>query len=513
MTMPPTGPVAPSGGGGFRKVFDDVASFATSQYALRFANIIRGFAVAKLLGPAGNGLLQHFVILFEYGQQAQLGILPGTNKHLGHQVGAGDEVEIGAARDTGLGGMVAVGVVVWLVLCGYTAANWATLHPVDRVGVPVVGLLVILENITNTYKALLRSYGRIRPISILSVSFAVSNLALSLALLPGLKMHGILLAWLVTRAVTTFVFVRRSGHRFRPQLDFRVLKRLMVIGLPISAFHLTRLMLRNVDRVLVDTVLDKADLGIYGFAVTLASLVRYGADAVGFVIYPLFLRRFGETRDPRELKVHLAEPTAFLAVFVPVVLGFLALTLPVPIHWILPDFADSIPVFRLLTVSVFFASLSVLPGFFMMAINRQNWLIPIGFGTVAFTYLVGFAAIRQGYGLPGVAAVADLGLALDTTIVLAIAGRFAYGSLPKALAWIARLYAPPVYVLGVLAAIRWAAPFAAPSGWNEATLAVVEGFVFLLVMAPVLWVFERRTRFLARLTKGRGGSRGSGAGS
>lgn len=505
-------PSEPAGTSGFRKVWDDVASFATSQYALRFANILRGFAVAKLLGPAGNGLLQHFVILFEYGQQAQLGILPGTNKRLGHQVGAGDEVEVRAARDSGLGGMIASGIIVWLGLCGYAAANWATLHPVDRFGLPIIGLLVILENITNTYKALLRNYGRIRPISIVSLAFAISNLVVSLALLPGLKMHGILLAWLVTRAVTTFVFVRKSGEEFTPRLDFAVLKRILVIGLPISAYHITRLMLRNVDRVLVDSVLDKADLGIYGFAVTLAHLVRYGADAVGFVIYPLFLRQYGETRDPRDLKSHLSEPTAFLAVFVPVVLGFLALTLPVPIHWILPDFAESIPVFRLLTVSVFFASLAVLPGFFMMAINRQNWLIPIGFGTVAFNYLVGFAAIRRGYGLTGVAMVTDVALALDTTICLAIAGTFANGSFLRALLWIARLYAPPVYVLGVLAAIDRGAPRVLPAAWSDGAHAAVEGAVFLVVMAPVLWVFERRTRFLRRLTRRRGGSRGRQAG-
>jgi hypothetical protein len=185
----------------------------------------------------------------------------------------------------------------------------------------------------------------------------------------------------------------------------------------------------------------------------------------------------------------------------------------VPIHWLLPDFAASIPVFRLLTVSVFFASLSVLPGFFMMAINRQNWLIPIGFGTVGLTYLVGFAAIGRGYGLPGVAAVTDVTLALDTTICLAIAGTFAHGSVRKALLWIARLYAPPVYVLGVLFLIDRAAPRVLPDAWNEGVHAGVEAIVFLLVMAPVLWVFERRTHFLARLTKRRGGSGGGTTGS
>lgn len=500
MTLPPSDSNQPTG---IRKVFDDVAGFATSQYTLRFANIIRGFVVARYLGPAGNGLLQHFVLIFEYGLHGHCGVLPGYNKHLGHQLGAGDAAEIQAAKGTGLGGMILAGVLVWLGLCIYVALRWDSVHPVDRIGLPIVGLLIILENITNTYRALLRAYGRIRPISQLAVTFAISNLVLSLSLLPGLKIYGLLVGWLVTRAITTFFFVRKSGEGFPVRLHFGTLRTLLITGLPISAFHITRLMLRNVDRVLVDTVLEKADLGIYGLAVTLAHLVRYGADAVGFVIYPIFLRLFGETRDPRALASHLTAPTTFLALFVPVVLGFLFLTLHLPILWFLPRFAESIDIFRLLTVSVLFASLSVLPGFYMMAINRQNWLIPIGFGTVAFTYLVGLRMIREGLGLTGVATVTNVGLALDTTIVLFLSGRFAFGSAGRALLWIGKTYAIPAYVAGVVAAIVLLGARMPWAQWSETGQSALEGGLFLVVMAPVVILLERRNGFLVRLREGR----------
>ncbi len=496
--MPPSSPdSAPSTG--FGQILRDIAGFATSQYTLRFTNIIRGLVVAKLLGPSGNGLLQHFVIIFEYGLHGHFGVLPGYNKHLGHQLGAGDAEEIRAARATGLGGMILAGLLFWIGLCVYVGLNWETVHPVDRWGLPIVGLLVILENVTNTYRALLRAYGRIRPISTLAVTFAFSNLALSLALLPGLKIYGLLIGWLVTRAITTIWFIRKSGEGFGISLDLGTLRTLLITGLPISAFHITRLMLRNIDRVLVDTVLEKSDLGIYGLAVTLAHLVRYGADAVAFVIYPIFQRLYGETRDPTRLRAHLEQPTAFLALFVPVLLGLLFLTLHLPILWILPRFAASIDIFRLLTVSVLFASLSVLPGFYMMAINRQSWLILVGAGSVAFTYLVGFWAIDAGYGLTGVALVTDIALALDATIVLLLAGRFAFGSLPRALGWIARTYVAPAYVAVVVAAIRWGIPRTALGAWNDVSRSLLEGALFVAVMVPLLVWFERRNGFLSRL--------------
>ena len=76
---------------GLRRVLADVVGFAGSQYFLRFTGILKSFVVARMLGPAGNGLWQHFVIISEYCQYSHFGALQGLNKVLGHRVGRGDE--------------------------------------------------------------------------------------------------------------------------------------------------------------------------------------------------------------------------------------------------------------------------------------------------------------------------------------------------------------------------------------------------------------------------------------
>jgi O-antigen/teichoic acid export membrane protein len=274
---------------------------------------------------------------------------------------------------------------------------------------------------------------------------------------------------------------------------------LLVTGFPLWMYNLTKLALRNVDRVLVDSVLAKSDLGIYGLGVTLASLVRYSADSVGFVIYPIFLRLYGETRDPLRLRDHLEKPTAFLALLVPIALGFSYLVLHLPVLWFLPEFVASIEVFRLLVVSIVFSCLSILPGFYLMAIDRQNWLVPLGAGAVAFNYFVGLLAVRAGLGLPGVAGVAAAGLFLHCTCVLAIAGRHARGSTLAGLRWVGATYAPPAYLAAVVAAIRFGIPRTPLEAWSESARAGVEGALFLLVSVPLLVLFERRTGFIGRL--------------
>jgi O-antigen/teichoic acid export membrane protein len=479
----------------------DVAGFAGSQYVLRFATLVKGFVVAKLLGPEGNGLWQHFVIISEYAQYSHVGALPGLNKVLGRRVGEGDEAGAAVARNTGTGSVLATAFVLWIGLIVFVVARGDALATHDRWGLPILGGIVLLEQLNFTYQALLRAYSRIKLISTVSAVFAFANLAVSLALLPKYKVLGLLAGWAITRLATTLWMMRRSGFPFRPSLDRACVKLLLVTGLPIFFFHLTRVGLRNIDRVLVDSVLAKADLGIYGIAVTLAGLIRYVADAVGFVIYPIFLRTYGETGDPRTLERHLVRPTEFLALFVPIVLGFSWLVLHLPVLWLLPAYEPSIAIFRMLTFSMAFSCLAILPGFFLMAIDRQNWLVPMGLAVIAFDWFAGRALIERGWGLPGVAAAMGVGSFAYCAVVLVYAGGFALGSLRGAVTWLGKVLLPFAYFAVVVALIRGIVPRTPLVAWGEVPRSLLEGAVFLAVSVPLLLAFERRHGVFASLRR------------
>jgi O-antigen/teichoic acid export membrane protein len=292
---------------------------------------------------------------------------------------------------------------------------------------------------------------------------------------------------------------RAGGEPIRPTFDRAIVSRLARVGFPIFLFQITRVALRNVDRVLVDHVLPIAQLGIYGLAVTIAGLVNYFAEAIGFVIYPVYLRLFGESRDPTRLASSLEKPTEFLARFLPAALGLSCLVMHLPILWFLPAYVDCIEPFRLLSLSVALSCLAILPAFFLMAIDRQNVLVPIGVLVVAFELFVGRAAIDRNFGLPGVAAVMGIGSLLYATSVMAIAGRRAFAGRRRAAAWIVRSFIPVgacAALVAVLLAAGSRAPFAA---WNESARAAAQGAIFLACTGPFLWRYERRTGFLRSL--------------
>jgi O-antigen/teichoic acid export membrane protein len=293
--------------------------------------------------------------------------------------------------------------------------------------------------------------------------------------------------------------IRRGGHGFRPALVPAELRELLWTGLPIFLFQLTRVGIRNIDRVLVDSVLDRSMLGIYGLAVTIASLVRYVADSVGFVVYPLFLRSYGETGDARAARDLLTRPTELLALLVPVALGASYLLLHLPVLWLLPEFVASIDIYRLLTLSMAFQCLAVLPGFYLMAIDRQNGLVPLGLAAIAFDYFAGRWMIAAGWGLEGVALAMGVGSFFYCTAILMHAGVFAWGSARASLAWTLRVYAPVALFATLVAVLRWSVPRSPLAAAGETVRAAFEGGVFLAVAVPVLAAFERRHQVLRAL--------------
>jgi hypothetical protein len=97
---------------GLRSLTRDITGFAGSQYVARAATLLKGFVVAKILGPEGNGLWQHFVLISEYALYSHLGTIPGLNKDLGHRVGERDEALVRKTQNAGTAAVLISAVAI-----------------------------------------------------------------------------------------------------------------------------------------------------------------------------------------------------------------------------------------------------------------------------------------------------------------------------------------------------------------------------------------------------------------
>jgi hypothetical protein len=187
-------------------------------------------------------------------------------------------------------------------------------------------------------------------------------------------------------------------------------------------------------------------------------LVNYVSEAIAFVVYPIYLRAYGETRDATALRPHLTRPTEFLSLFLPMVLGSAACFCTCRFFGSCRlRFRDRRVSFALRVGRSLVARHSCPVSISWPSTGRTR-SFPIGLGAALFDYFFGRWMIDQGFGLRGVAGAMALGTFLHTTCVLSLAGWHSHRSRTGVMQWIARLYAPAAYFAGIVLPLALASP-------------------------------------------------------
>ena len=81
-----------------RKFIRDSVGFATSQYLVRFLNLVRGLVAARLLGPGPYGAWSAIQLLFDYGGCAPIGTYQGLDRVIPARIVDGDAHRLDRAK-------------------------------------------------------------------------------------------------------------------------------------------------------------------------------------------------------------------------------------------------------------------------------------------------------------------------------------------------------------------------------------------------------------------------------
>src|ERR1041385_1926810 len=165
-----------------RALLRDSASIAFGQYVARAMVLLRGWAAALALGPAGFGAWNALNLVFDYGAYATLGALQGLDLKLPPAVAAADagrarRLMAGAWSIVLLGALVFGAVMIPLVLRRPTSI--AALD--GRLVLLMLGATVLQLGF-QYFTTALRAHGRFVSVSVGQVLQAVVGAGLGVAL-------------------------------------------------------------------------------------------------------------------------------------------------------------------------------------------------------------------------------------------------------------------------------------------------------------------------------------------
>jgi len=168
-----------------------------------------------------------------------------------------------------------------------------------------IGLLYILVNgiyvfLLNQLRCELRS----RAYSFVSFTASLFTTAVSvlLTLVARQGLPGLLTAMLIGSTVGLGLAIVLLRQRFCMQFDPVVLNRLLRFSLPLVPSGLAVFVNTYVDRLLINRLLSTAEVGVYGFAIRIATLATVLMVAFQGSLTPLLYARYSEPDTPAQLE-------------------------------------------------------------------------------------------------------------------------------------------------------------------------------------------------------------------
>jgi O-antigen/teichoic acid export membrane protein len=360
-------------------------------------------ALRRFLGPVLAGVWITLDVLPNYAQYAHLGILNSAERDLPFLLGGGQTHEFERRKQTLFWLTHALGAAVSIAVAAGAFAYRSRIDQTELfVGLLAYAPILWLQILAAFYVVLYRARKRFVVLSTRQGTINLTRAVLTLALGYTFGLYGIFAA-LVTAAIVQAILLHRGlDERFAPLFDRRILRPMLVAGLPMLAGGIAFETIRNADRFLILRVFGLESVGVYSVVPVICQGVFYVPNTLSLVMYPRFQERFAVAQTVRSLRRFVLLPLDVLGNLLAAgTLVLMVALAPVLSAW-LPDYAASMPALRVMLVATYFLCLSPPAAQLLLTVHKQVDVLFIAIPSTALALIAGYLAAP--YGLVGVCA-------------------------------------------------------------------------------------------------------------
>ena len=361
------------------------------------------------------------------------------------------------------------------------------------VGVLLMVVAVLLQELIFYHGTLLRSHGRIGAVSKAMTVQAISSGLLGIGLVFPFGVWGLLSGW-IGGQVLALVYLRREGAAIAPLslVPNEGTRRLLARGFPIFLFMASSMVLKSIDRIMILRYLSTEALGYYSIGLMGVSMLLYIPDSISYVLYPRMLARFAATGDPDETAREMLKPIATIAWLMPLVVGMSVFFVREVVTLVLPNYVLGIPALSILLFGTLGLALSSVPAFYIMAIQKQVKLLPLALGAILLDIGLIALFLKLGWKLEGVALGVSMGYVVYGVGLLVYAASHLAGSMAFRALFVVRSVLPTLWSAAIALAFAVFLPPLLPTlnGW---VLATVETVLFVALYHAAARTLQPRT--------------------
>ncbi|MBI4550064.1 MAG: oligosaccharide flippase family protein [Candidatus Omnitrophica bacterium] len=488
-----------------KAIFKDAGIYALSSYSAQALDMVNAVLVRLFLGPAQMGVWAFLQVILNYAKHASLGVTAATSRDVPYYLGKGQADKANEIQNLVFSFSLATSLLTALAIAGLAWFQRRNYPPIFIQGMLIACAILVLQRLYNLFVVLLRAHQEFSFAAFLNFLLSATGLLFTILLTWKFKLHGFLASTVLSLLLGVVFILWKTHYRFELVFSPHKIWPIIQFGSTMLVFDVVRSTLVSIDRVLIAKFLGLQALGLYSVALMASNYVSSFPVMLSVIFFPRLQETFAKKDDVRDLEVFLVEPIFTMSYLLPVVIGALWIFSEVLVRLVLPQYVAGVPALKcLLLGAYFYAPTHTLEGF-LITIKKHRRLIPLALLSLGSGAGMMMLAIRNGWGISGVAAAAIFLWALNFVCLSLVCFRKIFGW-RKVLKLEARFFGVFFYLAAVLTGIDFFSN-GLGMGWKLAG----GSLVFALAAVPLVYRAERHYKVISTiLSMLKSGARKSG---
>lgn len=383
---------------------DSYVLFLTSALSALIA-FLSGIWLRNILGPEEYGLWLIFSLVLTYGYVMHLGILDSFNRDIPLLTGQKKLKTAAHVRNVvftwmALSGVLSI-VAVGVVLCMDLDSSTKTFS--------IIALLLIpIQNMALYHNAIFLTLQEFKGVAMIQFILGCVQYILMTVFSLYLGLLGLFVG-VISGNVIAIVYARfRLSFNLTFVLDKPLVKKMMIIGFPITMVTILLSVFTTLDRLIILYFFDSTAVGFYGITAFVYQGIMVLPKVLHQVAYPKISYTYGKMKSKKALKRLILNPTVYLSYYSPFLLGVIYLILPSFIEAYMPQYEEGTRSAQIISMGLFFLLWAALFAHYLNVVNKQWLLLKLLIVVVIVNILLNIGFVLYGLYIEGIALATSL---------------------------------------------------------------------------------------------------------
>lgn len=339
-------------------------------------HFIYSIYVKAYVAPLEYGMYSTCLLLQTYMAYLQLGSLSAFNRDYPQLIGAGKLDKAKKYRNTVFSFLLSV-YLSSLVLIIFGMIIIGNTRPLDKrftygfILSAVITVVTTIENYGNYRCRIEKGFKYPSLVTILELL----SIPLGLFLVPKFGYYAVYITSIFAMLIGIVFYFKPSFSDFKPTFDFKLLKVVLVSGIPLLVNGLIWTVVNSIDKFVILGFIDAEALGVYGIAQNAFSYMVLVPSAMSQLFYVKMGKEYGSSGNIGRLTDISMKFSSVLAAITSLVALIAYFFLPVLVYKFMPRYGNGIPASQILVLGLSIYAATLINGNILTILEKNISLI------------------------------------------------------------------------------------------------------------------------------------------